>query len=189
MSKIINDIERTINELKDINSTEEKIKKISKQDFHFRITDIDTYILLHEILARFNVKRVSQVLNEALRFGMPIYKEHLETEGGKKPASDPKFEELKVMVKQNLDITEKLKNLQKETHVQQLIINAQLEIMKHIISSIYSRQKLAWDFEQGYPELSKESEDKMDDTIPAKFEKMFKDYMAVLDEELEGDDE
>lgn len=162
-------------------------KNLSKLDIHFRINHIETYELLQEIQSKYNIKRVSHIINEALRFGLPIYKEHLETEGGLEPSSNPMISEFLSHLNKLQKRVKSSEKIQNDNNSELLLLQAKVDILMQMIASIYSRQKLAWNFEQGFPELSKEMEDKMDNEIPTQFENKLNTYKEILFSEEEDE--
>ena len=78
-------------------------------------------------------------------------------------------------------------DIQHDNNIELLLLQAKVDILMQMISSIYSRQKLSWNFEQGYPELSKEIEERMDNEIPVQFESKLSTYKEILFSEEEDE--
>lgn len=158
-----------------------------KNDIHFRIAHLETIELILEIQEKFGVNRVSHIINEGLRFGLPIYKKHLSTEGGLEPSSDPKMDEFLSNLNKLHKKVKSSDDIQHDNNIELLLLQAKVDILMQMISSIYSRQKLSWNFEQGYPELSKEIEERMDNEIPVQFESKLSTYKEILFSEEEDE--
>ena len=59
-----------------------------------------------------------------------------------------------------------------------------------MVSSIYQRQKLAWNYEDDYPELSELMENQMDFTLPSHYKnKLYEFKMQLLKSDVEEGDE
>ena len=98
-----------------------------------------------------------------------MLKEHLATDGGIKPTSDVKFQEIIDSI--NLIIRKLNSNHDTDqgNNILLLLIQAQNEIILSMVSSIYQRQKLAWNYEDDYPELSELMENQMDFNLPSHY--------------------
>ena len=133
--------------------------------------------------------RENHIINEALSFGLPILIEHLKTPGGLEPASDMKLQEVLNNLKKNEKLLKENTDIQMENKDNQLLIMANQEILLAMMSSLYSRYKLAWSYESYYPTLAEAQEQQLDFTIPPQYKKLKDQYTrAVLSDEEEDEE-
>lgn len=168
-------------------SSEKSEEKIIKKAIFIRLKELTVYDQIQEIKELFGVKSEAHICNEALKLGLPIYKQSLETPGGLEPSNDPKMNEFLSNLNKLQKRVKSSEEIQNDNNMELLLLQAKVDILMQMISSIYSRQKLSWNFEQGYPELSKEMDDKMDNEIPAQFENKLNAYKEILFSEEEDE--
>ena len=146
---------------------------------HIRIKSDTTQKDINFLCSEYH-KTENHIINEALRFGLPLLKEHLSTDGGIKPTSNIKFQEiLNILNKISRKLTTN-QDIQFENNSLLLLIQAQNEIIMAMVSSIYQRQKLAWSYENEYPELSEFEESQMDFYIPHHYKEKYDIYKKSI---------
>lgn len=160
--------------------------KPKNYDKHIRINSEITQKEITYLCEEYH-KTESHIINEALRFGLPLLKEHLATDGGIKPTSDVKFQEIIDVLTKVMRRLNKTLDSHQENNILLLLIQAQNEVIMSMVSSIYQRQKLAWSYENGYPEISELIENQMDFTIPHQYKRKLDEYrnqvLATIEEE------
>ena len=148
-----------------------------KNDMHIRITNFATFELLNEIKKEYGIKSTNYIINEGLRYGLPILKKQLETPGGLAAVDEYRNIETTEEIQDFMNIIEEIL---KENNLEMLFLQAKVNVLMQMVSSIYSRQKLSWQFEKEYPDLAKQTEDKLDNTMPEQFKNKIEEYKKMI---------
>lgn len=149
-----------------------------------RIKSSDVLNQIEDIKTNFNLNE-NLIINEALRFGLPLYLEHLKSRNGLEPSSNPLFSRI---IKELDLINDKLSTLDllKENQIIQMAVQ---EVDEAIISSIYSRLKFFMATDPNIPLISDADDAKMDFRIPAHYKAKKEAFIAKVLTEEEDDDE
>lgn len=141
-----------------------------------RITNIETLEQIDKIKKEFHIVSDNVIINEALRFGLPLYLEHLNTKGGLVPTTDPKFEKI---LHEITNLNEKISILEeiKENQIIQLAVQ---EVDEAIISSIYSRLKYFIQTQPYTIELSEAEDAKLDFRVPIQYKTKKEAYIKQV---------
>lgn len=165
-----------------VNDEKEKIKN----RYNLRITDLAVSKKIRELSKTID-RPINSILNEILKFGLPVYLKSLTISSGEElnPAENQNYEtilkKLDLMRKKGDSVLDQLGDIIEK----QAVLAANLEVTKFIISSIYSRQKVREAEDPNLRAFSEAEEQMFDTRIPSQFENQLREFIMQLFSEEE----
>ncbi len=152
-----------------------------KNRYNLRITDAKISKEIRTLSKNYD-KPINFIINEILKFGLPIYKKSLTitNEEELNPAENQNYEKILRKLMQLLEQGNLLQSQLVETLEKQAILGANLEVTKHIVASIFSRQTIRDAENPNLRKFSEAEEQIFDTRVPSQFEFQLHEYLKQL---------